>query len=1090
MQSADLGSRERGLLWHRRAAPAADGSVLRVLRSVEGSHSRTVRFLHAAFDSTGEAFVAGDHQGHVYLLDLTRNSFRLVQRTGLACTALAFCLRRRSEFLVALSDYSIKCFDAETSELVSWMRGHNSAVSCISVHASGRLALTTSGDTAQLWDLDTFQRRRRLSLRNNDAVQKVFFLPMSNTIVSCFKDGSVFGWDGESLECRFQLPVPPTSARLAYRVFAATRDGRTLACGGRSGCVHVWALESRRLVSVLQMPPAVRAVRQLHYLSDAFDGGANQVLGVLAQDGVARFVHVGTTQLLFSLGSGSGSGDGALSSLVVCPAGRNVLGLGEDGAMTLYSVAALTHALKQPPPSLVRVVQESKSRGKAMPAGAAPPTRRVGSGKVRRPSRVRGEAVGTRADRGGGGHQHGEEQVEGQGEEVLDRRRLLALLKGFGEYPAKYRLFIWRALLRLPENHDVYNTLVEKGTHPAYGALHRHYPVRSHKLLRGLQRTLSALAHWAPIFGETEFLPLLAFPFVKLFQNNQLVCFEVLATVLVNWCSRWFEYFPNPPLNVLACVENALAHHDHQLLQHFVEHGVTAQVYAWPLLETLFSEVLTRDEWLRLFDWVLSRPPAFLPAVAAAYSSCARGALLRLTQLEDFQFFFHHRGGVDVGRLLREAQRLLDTAPQDAQPGPAAEEQFQPLPRGLYPVFNKYPESVVQFHARERDRICAQELEYLREKQVLHELAGEAERRRAVDEAWSQQQAELVLAEEGKRKQLQLEEQRLVEQRARLVAMRRELRVKELAMLDATRRRHEQQQLARRRTDLAALDHHIEHTTRLRDQETEAAIQEVEVRRLELETQRRLFELDLAKEHEAVDRLVRGELDMHRRRAGEEGVDETLTRSRTAMDSEKNTSAGQQAVHTSLATASGLAQDGAWRGELASRAAQGAAREEARAVLVEQGERAARHEQRQLLDAAQALHKNRWEEVRRRWEILEVEPPSHDHVAQLGPRDALLVAEESADHPMDYLGDIGRRVATSESLWDKHSPLPNRPPTCLNDPSRSDAALPQMRPHTGLASPGRAERDLLGDVRELRRRLAAQALAAPPTLARPAMYRT
>lgn len=28
-----------------------------------------------------------------------------------ACTALAFNLRRKTEFLVALADYSVKCFD-------------------------------------------------------------------------------------------------------------------------------------------------------------------------------------------------------------------------------------------------------------------------------------------------------------------------------------------------------------------------------------------------------------------------------------------------------------------------------------------------------------------------------------------------------------------------------------------------------------------------------------------------------------------------------------------------------------------------------------------------------------------------------------------------------------------------------------------------------------------------------------------------------------------------------------------------------------------------------------------------------------------
>lgn len=47
----------------------------------------------------------------------------------------------------------------------------------------------------------------------------------------------------------------------------------------------------------------------------------------------------------------------------------------------------------------------------------------------------------------------------------------------------------------------------------------------------------------------------------------------------VNWCSHWFEYFPNPPLNILAIVENLLTYHDHKLLEHFVQYGITSQVW-------------------------------------------------------------------------------------------------------------------------------------------------------------------------------------------------------------------------------------------------------------------------------------------------------------------------------------------------------------------------------------------------------------------------------------------------------------------------------------------------------------------------------
>lgn len=114
----------------------------------------------------------------------------------------------------------------------------------------------------------------------------------------------------------------------------------------------------------------------------------------------------------------------------------------------------------------------------------------------------------------------------------MNKDKLLSLLKGYGEYPAKYRMFIWRCLLVLPENHAGYSSLLDRGTHPSYLTLHKQYPIKSRKLLRVLQRALSALAHWASIFGEMQYLPGLVFPFVKMFQNNQLVTFEILATIL------------------------------------------------------------------------------------------------------------------------------------------------------------------------------------------------------------------------------------------------------------------------------------------------------------------------------------------------------------------------------------------------------------------------------------------------------------------------------------------------------------------------------------------------------------------------------
>lgn len=125
---------------------------------------------------------------------------------------------------------------------------------------------------------------------------------------------------------------------------------------------------------------------------------------------------------------------------------------------------------------------------------------------------------------------------------------------------SRCRMFLWRSLLCLPENYTAYSSLTDKGLHSALLTLHNKYPIKSHKLQRCLQRyaftffrciltclydycatnlpfpallrVMSALAHWAAILAEVDYLPLVAFPFVKLFQNNPLLCFEMLATVI------------------------------------------------------------------------------------------------------------------------------------------------------------------------------------------------------------------------------------------------------------------------------------------------------------------------------------------------------------------------------------------------------------------------------------------------------------------------------------------------------------------------------------------------------------------------------
>ncbi|CAJ1062028.1 TBC1 domain family member 31 [Xyrichtys novacula] len=1024
--------------------------LVTVVRTAQ--QAKTVRFLHVAFDTTGDSFLAGDYHGNIYVFDISRNRFRLVQRTGQACTALAFSLRRTTEFLVALADYTIKCFDKDTKQLVSWMRGHEGAISSISVHSSGRYAISTSCDTAQLWDLDTFQRKRKLNIRQSVGIQRVFFLPLSNTILSCFSDDSIFAWESDTLFCKYQLPVPDSGPKISYKAFAVTRNGKSLAAGGRSNLLHLWCLDSQQLIRVIQMPSQVRTVRQLEFLHDSFDGGANQTLGVLSQDGVMRFINIHTCKLLFQMGSH----DEAITTAAVSPNGRHVVAIMDNGSINIYSIQSLTQELNRPPPSQVAVVSGGEADQELSNLKV-----KVRSEVVQRPAKSSGRRTQVKIFRPPVGS--AAEDKENELPAGLNKKRLVSMLKAFGEYPAKYRMFVWRSLLCLPENHAAYSSLTDKGLHTAYLSLQDKYPIKSHKLQRGLQRVLSAFAHWAAIFGEVEYLPLVAFPFVKLFQNNPMLCFEVVATLIVNWCQHWFEYFPNPPLNILSMVENVLAHHDQELLQHLVDCGITSQLYVWPLLETLFSEVLTRDEWLRFFDNIFSNHPSFLLMACAAYITCCREPLLLCSQKQDFEYFFHHRNNLDVGAMIKEAYQLMSSTPADIHPKTLLSD-FTPLTKGQYPVFNHYPEFIVEYQSREREKIRLQELEYLRERQELSALRADFLRRQAEEETYYAQQELLQKAEEQRRNILAQEEEKLTQQRTKLAAMKRELRVKELQLLDATRRRFLKHQQDLRASQIQGLEQEISRKMDLREQETAAAVQDLEVRQMELEAQRRQLEQHLLKEQEHTGRRVEEEVEMRMRRAEREGESYT--------ELLHSTETNIQALEESLAEACQLGSDLDWQREVAERLQQVEAEQERKKKRLAELHRQTLAEEERLADTMRDVAGRKWEDVMRsRAQLQEQQQqpsssPHTDGLEQPGPyrpstTSAACVGTSTAGLSVKPNSTSSKQTGTNM--------------TCLNSRSPAESTSTVFSLDRGRAQLDSSERELLKEIRELRHKLAARA---------------
>ncbi|KNE72852.1 hypothetical protein AMAG_20586 [Allomyces macrogynus ATCC 38327] len=317
----------------------------------------------------------------------------------------------------------------------------------------------------------------------------------------------------------------------------------------------------------------------------------------------------------------------------------------------------------------------------------------------------------------------------------LDRRRLERFLSHFGAFPDQFRPLVWRYLARLPENRAAYDAFVAQGPHPAYGDRFAvHFPIKSPQLATATQGVLSALAHWAPLFAHVEYLPHLVFPFVKVFARDTLSALEMVVTVIVNYCQKWWEYYPNPPLECLELVDDMLARFDPGLHAHL---HAKARTGAAELRVANFAVVVRRrsrsgskaspllDTSPRFASAPLL-PPVYMylahlqgPSTTSTSTSTPATAGLIGQPLSGYELRLESEG-----MFLPYAP--LPRVPTDPTAAAAA-----------YPVFTGYPVAMVAYASKLHARLRADEAAYLRARRAARDLADLRSQLTADAKSWT-----------------------------------------------------------------------------------------------------------------------------------------------------------------------------------------------------------------------------------------------------------------------------------------------------------------------------------------------------------------
>jgi hypothetical protein len=276
---------------------------------------------------------------------------------------------------------------------------------------------------------------------------------------------------------------------------------------------------------------------------------------------------------------------------------------------------------------------------------------------------------------------------------IHNRHGLIRILQSKMAFPNANRVVMWRYILRLPSNEEVYRHYARLPIHPEIRLLPQRIPMRFNSILQRLMRLLSTLAYWHPPLAECDWLPSMVFPFLQICGRDSLIAFEITATVLCNWCTEWFHFVPNPPITILSRIEHIAK-----------SNGAEAPLsLAWPVLRSFCGEVATTQAELMILDNVLCARPVFLEYVVAAY------AVMR-TKVIDEQ---------NVVAFLNKAQQMYL---RDIKKTAINDTRFTPLPIGHYPVLVIVQKSPM-WRENELGRIRKEAEETKRQMELCEQIA-------------------------------------------------------------------------------------------------------------------------------------------------------------------------------------------------------------------------------------------------------------------------------------------------------------------------------------------------------------------------------
>ena len=276
---------------------------------------------------------------------------------------------------------------------------------------------------------------------------------------------------------------------------------------------------------------------------------------------------------------------------------------------------------------------------------------------------------------------------------IINYPSLKEIINYCGSYPEKSRKLIWKYLLSLPNDRNLFYIYSNKGIHPFYQLIEEVFPIADQKYLRRVQVICSLISFWCPHIGNVYYLPNIVFPFIKSIQGDDIFVFETLIALFNSVCRYWFEMYPNMPLTHVNYVNDIIKTETKNVLENIMNTlHISMNEIIWRLLSNFFSESFAKNDWLSFVDFIITynHKPEMILYFSAAFIISNKDDIVKYknNMKKIASILFEIETKRDVLSLIKSTLKLYSKYNKKQT---FVYKAYVPFPDNEYPVMDKFP---------------------------------------------------------------------------------------------------------------------------------------------------------------------------------------------------------------------------------------------------------------------------------------------------------------------------------------------------------------------------------------------------------------